>query len=66
VYQISINHLDGLGKIIKEGSGMKLIENVKKTLISKLSKFNNNDFIVMRKELLRYFQDKVIRVSVFL
>jgi len=61
-----MNHLEGLSKIIKEGNGMKLIENVKKTLISKLSKFNNNDFMVMRKELLRYFQDKVIRVSVFL
>jgi len=66
VYQVTMNHLDGIAKIIREGPAIKLIENVKKTMMTKFSKFTNNDFMVMRKELLRYLQDKVIRVSVFL
>jgi hypothetical protein len=76
VYQVSMNHLEGMQKIIKTGidpanaklvePALKLIEHVKKSLITKFSKFNNNDFMVMRKELLRYLQDKTIRVSVFL
>jgi len=66
IYQITLNHLDGISKIIKEGPAAKMLEHVKKTLTIKMAKFNANDFLTMRRELLRYMQDRVIRVSVFL
>jgi hypothetical protein len=66
VYHITLNHLDGLQKILKDGPTIKLVENTRKLFKERYSNLNVNDYCIMRREILRYMQDKTIRVSVFL
>jgi len=58
--------LDGLQKILKDGPTIKLVENTRKLFKERYSNLSVNDYFIMRREILRYMQDKTIRVSVFL
>jgi len=66
VYHITLNHLDGLQKILKDSPTVKLVESTRKIFKERYSNLNANDYFIMRREILRYMQDKTIRVSVFL
>jgi len=66
VYHITMNHLDGIQKVLKDNSSVKLIENARKVFRERYATLNSNDYLMIRRELLRYMQDKTIRVSVFL
>lgn len=66
VAQLTLNHLDALKALIKDASVIALVENAKNKLIETLNKLSIGDMSVLRWTLCRLFQDRRVKVSLFL
>lgn len=66
VAQLTLNHLDALRKLIKAPEVIAQVDNATNLLIKTLQSFTTSDVVVLRWTLARLFQDRRVKVSLFL
>ena len=65
--QITIKHLDTMSKMIQHGSeAHKLIEECKASFVLLVNQLNSYDFQVIKTQIFKFYQDKHIKVSLFI
>jgi hypothetical protein len=64
--QISLNHLDALRKLVKQADVTKLVESCSKTFLDMFKDLKPADYAMLRHTLCRFFQDRRVKVSLFL
>jgi len=66
IYQVTINHLNTVAGIVKGSASETLVTDTINLLQSTTATFGSYDYIVVRQSLLKFFQGKHIKVSLFI
>jgi hypothetical protein len=61
-----MNHLDALRKLVKQGDVTKLVDSCNKTFLEVFKELKSADYAMLRHTLCRFFQDRRVKVSLFL
>lgn len=64
--QVTINHLEGLEKLIDPGELTPLLKTAMSKCIQLYSQFTHADWLLLQQALLQFFQGRKVKVSLFL
>jgi hypothetical protein len=64
--QVTLNHLDNLKALVKNQEVIKLVENATAVMLKLFASMTPGQFALLRQTLCRFFQDRRVKVSLFL
>jgi len=65
--QITLNHLDALRALVKQSvDATKLVDNAQKIFVEQYKDLNTGQLMALRQALCRFFQERKVKVSLFL
>jgi len=64
--QISLNHLDALRRLVKSTDVVKLVDNAANKMMAMFRDLKPGEYSLLRQTLCRFFQDRRVKVSLFL
>jgi hypothetical protein len=66
VYSITITHLNEIGDISRGTQGEEFVNAARDYFVSMCKGFSAYDYMIIKQQLLSFFQDRHIKVSLFI
>ena len=66
IYHVTMTHLEEVGKIIQGTQGEEYVDSAKELFVNMCKNFTGYDYMIIKQQLLSFFQDRHIKVSLFI